>query len=209
MGRRSWGGFTLMELMVVIALIIILAGIMFPVFAQARDAARRARCLSNLHQLSLAHRMYVQDHDDMLPAWYYSGVPGGDVIWPDFLRRYYSSPGILDQGWKSAGEKQAGSWLADYVLCAWGPFGQGTEQSPYWRYPGSIAMAQVRRPAETLQFIDGTTSRSTTRIASRHLKSALNGALADGHVRRFTAKELDHVDYGERGYFYRFAAADR
>lgn len=55
-------GFTLIELLVVIAIIAILAAILFPVFAKARERGRTALCLSNLHQLSLAVRAYVDDH---------------------------------------------------------------------------------------------------------------------------------------------------
>jgi len=58
---------TLIELLVVIAIIAILAAILFPVFAQAREKARQASCLSNLHQIGTAILMYTQDYDEILP----------------------------------------------------------------------------------------------------------------------------------------------
>src|SRR5437660_6316554 len=64
-------GFTLIELLVVIAIIAILAAILFPVFAQARDAARKAACQSNLKQFGLAFSMYATDYDGYYPN------PGG------------------------------------------------------------------------------------------------------------------------------------
>jgi prepilin-type N-terminal cleavage/methylation domain-containing protein len=64
MKQRS--AFTLIELLVVIAIIAILAAILFPVFAQAREAARKASCQSNLKQIALALRMYQTDYDDMM-----------------------------------------------------------------------------------------------------------------------------------------------
>jgi prepilin-type N-terminal cleavage/methylation domain-containing protein/prepilin-type processing-associated H-X9-DG protein len=67
----SWkrSGFTLIELLVVIALIAIIAAILFPVFAQAREAARRSQCLSNVKQMGAAILMYAQDYDETIVPW--------------------------------------------------------------------------------------------------------------------------------------------
>jgi prepilin-type N-terminal cleavage/methylation domain-containing protein/prepilin-type processing-associated H-X9-DG protein len=65
-------GFTLIELLVVIAIIAILAAILFPVFAQARESARKISCLSNMRQIGMATKMYIQDYDEKYPqakAW--------------------------------------------------------------------------------------------------------------------------------------------
>jgi prepilin-type N-terminal cleavage/methylation domain-containing protein len=64
--------FTLVELLVVTALISLLAALLFPVFFQAREKARQATCISNLRQLGLAVFMYAQDSDDLMP---YAGDP--------------------------------------------------------------------------------------------------------------------------------------
>jgi len=55
-------------LLVVIAIIAILAAILFPVFAQAREAARKSSCQSNLKQIGLAFGMYIQDYDATWPV---------------------------------------------------------------------------------------------------------------------------------------------
>lgn len=70
--KRS--GFTLIELLVVIAIIAILAAILFPVFAQAKEAAKKAACLSNMKQQGLGAMMYAGDQDDALPATGYYDV---------------------------------------------------------------------------------------------------------------------------------------
>src|SRR5476649_2375745 len=59
--------FTLIELLVVIAIIAILAAILFPVFAQAKNAAKGAACISNMRQIGFASMLYVGDNDD---TWY-------------------------------------------------------------------------------------------------------------------------------------------
>jgi prepilin-type N-terminal cleavage/methylation domain-containing protein len=61
-------GFTIIELLVVVAIIVILAGILFPAFAAARRAAYSAACLSNLKQIGLANSMYIQDYDEAFPV---------------------------------------------------------------------------------------------------------------------------------------------
>jgi prepilin-type N-terminal cleavage/methylation domain-containing protein/prepilin-type processing-associated H-X9-DG protein len=70
-------GFTLIEILVTIAIIAILAAILFPVFARARENARRASCMSNLKQIGLGMMMYVQDYDGKyFYRTYGSGGPG-------------------------------------------------------------------------------------------------------------------------------------
>jgi len=59
--------FTLIELLVVIAIIAILAAILFPVFAQAKDAAKKSVGLSNVKQLSLGYLLYLNDNNDTFP----------------------------------------------------------------------------------------------------------------------------------------------
>lgn len=62
--KPSSMGFTLIELLVVIAIISILAGILFPVFAEAKNTAKRIACLSNMKQISIASMLYLEDSDD-------------------------------------------------------------------------------------------------------------------------------------------------
>jgi len=71
----------------VIAIIGILAAMVFPVFARARESARKAVCLSNVKNIALAIQMYLADNNDTLPPRehraevndYFSSVPGGEA----------------------------------------------------------------------------------------------------------------------------------
>lgn len=59
--------FTLIELLVVIAIIAILAAILFPVFAQAKEAAKKTQGISQIKQVGTALHIYSSDYDDNLP----------------------------------------------------------------------------------------------------------------------------------------------
>ena len=95
-------GFTLIELLVVIAIIAILAAILFPVFAQAKEAAKKSACLSNTKQQDLAYVMYASDYDDWSlcfktpvtkdsnGAW---GGTGG--YWFDLVQPYVKNFGVV------------------------------------------------------------------------------------------------------------------
>ena len=72
--------FSLVELLIVVALLALLAGILFPVFAQAREAGRATVCLSNVRQLGLAFRMYTDDWGGVLPGAGYFGRNQGEWV---------------------------------------------------------------------------------------------------------------------------------
>jgi len=66
--RKDRRGFTLIEILVVLAIIAIMAGILLPMFSQARESARRTTCASNLRQIGVALMTYADDNRDRLPA---------------------------------------------------------------------------------------------------------------------------------------------
>lgn len=111
--KRTLRAFTLIELLVVIAIIAILAAILFPVFAQAKEAAKSTVCLSNLKQIGIGLTLYQSDYDDSEPAddqsdnfWggpilplgtYANAQPGTQIgtSWPVILQPYLKSTGLL------------------------------------------------------------------------------------------------------------------
>ena len=68
MHRTRRSAFTLIELLTVIAIIAILAAILFPAFAKAKEKAMQATCTSNLKQLALSMVMYTTDFDQRYPS---------------------------------------------------------------------------------------------------------------------------------------------
>jgi len=88
-GRRiPWWAFVLGGCGCLFLFVPILAAILFPVFAQAREAARATSCMSNQKQLALGILMYTQDYDEKLP-----GKPRWMNDIEPYIRSASSSPG--------------------------------------------------------------------------------------------------------------------
>lgn len=89
-------GFTLLELLVVVAVIGVLVGVLLPALRSARASARGVVCASNLRQISQASLGYAQDNDGLSPA---LGVPWGKPpFWALVVQQWAGTPG------ESAGE---------------------------------------------------------------------------------------------------------
>lgn len=78
---RSDEGFTLVEILVVLAIIAVLVGILLPALARAKHSQRNTACLSNLHQIATAFTLYAQDNDGFGPD-DYADVTWDALIWP-------------------------------------------------------------------------------------------------------------------------------
>jgi prepilin-type N-terminal cleavage/methylation domain-containing protein/prepilin-type processing-associated H-X9-DG protein len=167
--RKS--GFTLIELLVTIAIVSILAAILFPVFARARENARRAGCMSNLKQIGLAIVQYTQDYDEHYPYNYTemgetppNGFFNGSFgwYWEQSIYPYTKSMNVhecpsapkypLNSSGKSA--PISDNYGANVMLLTTGkksetgtPVSDGTNYAP-------VSLASVNFPANTYMVMD-------------------------------------------------------
>jgi prepilin-type N-terminal cleavage/methylation domain-containing protein/prepilin-type processing-associated H-X9-DG protein len=80
--RWLWA-FTLVELLVVIAVLGILASLLLPALSRAKEAGRSAKCISNLRQVGLATRLWAEDHENKMPVMRDAPVPPNPPAGPE------------------------------------------------------------------------------------------------------------------------------
>jgi prepilin-type N-terminal cleavage/methylation domain-containing protein len=175
MDRSRKAAFTLIELLVAIAVIAILAALLFPVFAQARERARMTACVSNMRQIGSALMMYAQDYDETLPYIRFHGAGACSkgshcFIWKNAIRPYLKSldvlacpsnpygrtqpglasdpakPGTNSEGWEEEPERRMPiSYAMNSCAATWIP----ADDTP--DHPGPpLRLSQLARPADTI-----------------------------------------------------------
>src|SRR5688500_6053815 len=154
MNKKS--GFTLIEFLVVIAIIAILAALLFPVFARARENGRRASCQSNQKQILLGLAAYTKDYDDRMPPAF-----GGtnDMVWAGRLDSYVKST----QLYRCPRDSKTAA-----IAYGRGPNNSTDFHTRYianvrlmgWQIGDNdftVSLAQMPRPASTVYLCDGGT----------------------------------------------------
>jgi prepilin-type N-terminal cleavage/methylation domain-containing protein/prepilin-type processing-associated H-X9-DG protein len=156
-------GFTLIEILVVSAVVATLAAILLPAFARVRENARRASCQNNLRQIGLGLSQYLQDYDDTYPNVFFGPGWPGEYRWMDALEPYLKSTQAFVCPSDTAHAYtprtiQYGSYV--YNGAYWGG---GTTRNPdiktppcsKWDKGYGVSAAQVESPSQTIWLTDG------------------------------------------------------
>src|SRR5437660_11530399 len=125
MQKRCARGFTLLELLIVIAVVAILASIAYPVFIGAQERAKATKDMSNLRQIGIATQLYMNDNDGALfsPA----------TSWMSQLNpKYVSSWGIFQSPFDTRAPSEAG------IQVPVSPISYGVNAKIY---PNNVAMS--------------------------------------------------------------------
>jgi len=171
--RRSHhrSAFTLIELLVVISIITVLAAILFPVFARAREQARKAACMSNLKQLGLGVLMYVQDNDERYPVAQLIAPPSPDIYWYTAISAYVKNDQVFTC--PTAGKIARGShgygWnIGGTKINTNNGVGNGfgyRSTTGNWFTPsgtGPVTLAQIEQPSTTILASDPSSNGYTS-----------------------------------------------
>ncbi len=217
MTNRDDRGFTLIEVLVVIAVIMLLAGILFPVFAKARRRSRSAACQSNLRQIFSAMELYAQDWDDRYPN---TGDPflwmGRRWRWP--LRDYLAMAAQQVPGnpMKSTGHGASVLVCPDdsappsvydstsyaYSLCFYHTPDQinaMTKIQQTWTDKSeciSRTKSDVQYPADKVLVTEWLSNHELPHVAWDSWEGGRNYLFADGHCRYLKARQIKAANDG-------------
>ena len=194
--RAGNSGFTLIEILIVVAIIGLLAALLFPAFKSARGAAHRASCASNLQQIGLAFQMYAQDARNKLPPLL---LPSDtNCSWPIQILPYTRSVEVF-----KCPSSPHGDFRPDCPVTEPGaPFqiGRGSYDVNFFEAVNrGRSLLSIRNPGDTILLCDGAGGQATFGMTDESINSLVsvrdlsvlgdrhgNGAnvgYVDGHVK--------------------------
>ncbi len=150
-------GFTLVELLVVISIIMILMSMLMPSLARAKAKAQQIKCVSNMRQLGMAASMYAADYNGEYPA---RRIPTN--AWPHKLKPYYIDWQIITCPRDSFGVlgllADANNPKRSFLINAFNDlFMKNLSEDDYrkyqkWQWPHGMKETDVPRPTDTVLF---------------------------------------------------------
>jgi prepilin-type N-terminal cleavage/methylation domain-containing protein/prepilin-type processing-associated H-X9-DG protein len=188
---RRLTGFSLVELLVVLAVVAVLAAVLFPVYARARASGRKATCVAQLAQIAKALRMYADDYDrTIVPARTAVTTSGSrGMTWCVLLQPYIGSTRVLicpsDMNPRPTAQSVCypHSYGINYLLSyntAWGVASMVTSISQVQRVSDIIAFFEIRGDVEAMG--SGFYDHRLARLEPRH-DGFGNFAFLDGHIK--------------------------
>lgn len=136
-------GFTLIELLVTVAVLAILAAMLFPIYARASRGARKTDCINRIGQLSLACRLYLEDWEQTPILQDPSGTGYLWARWPNGRM----APPMAVQLAAYAGSRDAAQHL---LRCAEPRGGRGYQQDPTKR-PWTLTANDTSHPGPMVE----------------------------------------------------------
>ncbi len=207
--RPRAGAFTLVELLVVLAIVGLLAALLLPGLGQSRAAARTAACTGQLRQLGLAVQLYADDHREEFPRSQHSAFVHGQRTWGAALAPYLGGSeaawtNLLRTIYRCAADRKAGPWSYGLnVYFELGPDDDYVGKPQTWR-----RVSTVPRPARTILFAENASAadhimpnfwsrpEDATDLAAHRHRGRANYLFVDGHTEAAALRQIYDPAHG-------------
>jgi prepilin-type N-terminal cleavage/methylation domain-containing protein/prepilin-type processing-associated H-X9-DG protein len=196
---RSHRAFTLVELLTVVAVIGVLAGLLVPVVGAVRNKARSAECLSNLRQVGAASQLYTHEHKGLLPSIGHDrDETGGSLSWSKTLATYLGPDFIGRCPGQPEHPAKVGYGWNDLATTPSPPVGRGIPFTACRTPSATILLAELptdAAPAQEHIHFAGAARGVTPAFFRENVNTQAHGSssnylFVDGHARSLTWAEV-------------------
>lgn len=202
-GRTLRTGFTLVEMLVVVAIIGILAALLLTSVSSVVKKSGSVECLSNLRQIYLISQSFAADNDGYTPqAWWYGSSPKPAGVGPNLTDYGFNGQKLSCPSYRKIAPDLTYGINLRLVT---GPPGAWGDRNIFFNIHGRYKFLAYPKPAATLFFVDAsviegrtTASYFTTpdSVDFRHGKKA-NAVFLDGHAAALTPEDVTNAYSGD------------
>lgn len=201
------GGFSLLETLAVVAIIAVLAAMLFPVMAAAKSSAKSTTCLSNLRQVNTSTLLYTSESDDRLP-WgvskiiqqtsfpYETNLTESEIARIPAVSDVLTMYGSTRESWRCPADVMRAVYApanchATWFQCYETSYDYNARFALY-----GLSQSQIKNPATSLLHydVDAFHPYLTTNPTQNNVSlQRINGAFMDGHAKSLPFHQLPQI----------------
>ncbi len=201
------GGFSLMETLAVVAIISVLAALLFPVIAASKSSAKSTTCLSNLRQVNTSTLLYTSESDDRLP-WgvskitqrtsfpYETNLTESEIAGIPAISDLLAIHGSKSESWKCPADVMRSVYAADNCHSSWFQCYETSYDYNARFALNGLPQSQIKNPTTSLMHydVDAFHPNLTPNPTQQNVSlQRINGAFMDGHAKSLPFHQLPEI----------------
>lgn len=209
-GRRLGNpAFTLVEVMIAAAIMVVLAVLLLPAMKSAINSSRMAQCANNLRQIASAIHLYAADNHNRLPQTYVKNSSAPDNNWFYHVYPYLNNGNSIPYNWTEVTKAVSKGVCHCPAATAWNSYKINMNFRTLDDGDGVISLSAISLPSRILMIAEGngghvefnTCASSDANVGLWYPhRQRLNGVFLDGHIEQLSERDLQ-ARWSECGNF--------